>query len=73
MTNEQQIKLCKDCAHFRRFWVNAAYSKCAASPEPVTGAPGRYCSISRDHGPCHSDGRLWTAKPRPWWRIWGSP
>jgi hypothetical protein len=65
-------KICKDCAHFRRFWPAERLSKCAATKDRVTGGPEKFCGLSRQYGPCNAEGSLWEPSPRRWWQFWRS-
>jgi len=67
------IKLCRDCKHARPdrslfarlFGETWNFAKCAAEPDPVTGAPAFHCSTQRkDYGNDASCG-----KAGKWWEV----
>ena len=63
------VKLCKDCKYFRRFWLDVSLSKCVhpdtAKGDPMSLVAGGlvFCSNARSvEWACGESGKLFEAK-----------
>lgn len=62
------MKLCKDCKHMRRHWLDKLfrsydYPKCGLTTNPVTGEPEEYCKVERFRlDRCGPEGKLFEPK-----------
>ena len=63
----EEIKLCKDCKHYRPFLFFFSHlSMCAALPDKVSGKAKDFCHLQREyeHRECGPEGRLFEAKEK---------
>lgn len=63
--NTDDLKLCKDCDHFRLNKDDKKYSKCGNTIELVFGEPAEYCEVERKarmDNRCGPEGKYFTKK-----------
>lgn len=71
--SQEQMKLCKECRHFK--WSNWCHAP-QNGPSPIDGEPKAvFATASRVHDEqCGTSAEYWepkaVAKTSPWWKFW---